>query len=45
MVIGFKYFTTSSFDFRTDNFNKLHTEMSSHDQIMFNCDVENVLTK
>ena len=44
MVSGFKYFTKNNFDFKTDNFTKLNSEMSSYDQQKFNCDVETVLS-
>ncbi|CAO1406103.1 unnamed protein product [Diamesa serratosioi] len=45
MVFIFKYFTNNNFDFRTDNFRKLSTEMSSQDQQKFNCDIETINLK
>lgn len=42
MVTGFKYFTKNNFDFNTDNFKKLNSEMNLHDLKKFNCDVETV---
>lgn len=42
MFSGFKYFTKNNFDFNTDNFKKLNSEMNLHDLQKFNCDVETV---
>lgn len=43
MLSGFKYFTKSNFDFKTDNLKKLHNEMNSHEQQKFNCNLEKVI--